>query len=352
MASKVLLRARLDVGNYTGHECDMKDTKEIIIESLNDISERLGKNVTHVEDVRRLSGGASQETWAFTAVSDTEKHKRILRRAPFQTNTTQGIGLAKEAEILDSLQHLSIPIPAVLHVFSNDSKMGSAYVMNAIEGETLPQKIIRDPKFSDARDQVAAQIGPALARLHSVSMDIIPDLPFSGPKTQLDQYEAVLRTHNVERPVLELALRWLRENSPANKDQALVHGDFRMGNLMIDGTGLAGILDWELCHIGDPREDIGWLCVNSWRFGRRDLRVGGVGHLEALLETYEKAGGRPITPREIDYWECLGSFKWGAMCTMMYETFRTGADPSIERGSIGRRVSETEIDLMNILEKF
>ncbi len=327
----------------------MRDGKELILNRLNEISDRLGENVTHVEDLRRLSGGASQETWCFYAVGPNDREKLILRRSPFAKEASQAIGLAKEAEILDAISDSNIPAPRVKHLFAEGDEIGSAYVMSAIEGETLPQKIMKSPEFADGIGNIAAQCGTALAKLHAFPSEKIPGLPVSNVAEQLDQYETILREYGIERPVFELALQWLKANKPEVDANCLVHGDFRMGNLMIDSQGLAGILDWEICHIGNPREDMGWICTNSWRFGRRDKRVGGVGDLSELLDAYEAAGGEHITEREIDYWECLGSFKWGIMCQTMYQTFKTD-DPTIERGSIGRRSSETEIDLMNILE--
>lgn len=324
----------------------------VYIESrLNEISDCLGQNVTHVEQVKRLSGGASQETWSFYAVQPQGRRKLILRRSPFGTTGTQGIGLAKEAAILRSLTHTDIPAPHVIHLFPDDDPIGSAYIMNAIEGETLPQRIFKDPRFEPGLKNFSRQCGAALARLHGTALERVPDLPLGGAQEQIAQYEAILRENEIERPVLEMALQWLKSNIPEGLLPVLVHGDFRMGNLMLDENGLAGILDWELCHLGDPREDIGWLCVNSWRFGRQDKRAGGAGDLAPLLEAYEEAGGQAFTEADIDFWECLGSFKWGIMCQMMYRSFKSGDDPSIERGSIGRRTSETEIDLIGILER-
>jgi aminoglycoside phosphotransferase (APT) family kinase protein len=131
----------------------------------------------------------------------------------------------------------------------------------------------------------------------------------------------------------------------------LVHGDFRNGNLMIHPEGgLVGVLDWELAHLGDPAEDLGWICVNSWRFGQWRKPVGGFGGYQALLDGYAEAGGREIPLARLQFWQALGSLKWGVMCLMMYASFANGADPSIERAMIGRRVSETEIDLVRLME--
>ncbi len=328
----------------------MTNGNDVTLDKLNALADRLGENVTHVEDLRRLSGGASQETWSFKAVGSSGKQNLILRRSPFGNADSQAIGLKKEAQILEALVSCNIPAPVVVYDCEPEDEIGLAYIMRAIEGETLPQRIMKDERFAPGRDKIAAQCGTALAKLHTQPKTLFPDLPLAAPDEQIRNYESLLRSNGVERPVFELAIRYLKDNIPSLQETALIHGDFRMGNLMIDENGLSGILDWELCHFGDPREDIGWLCTNSWRFGRRDKRVGGVGDLSELLDAYQAAGGAAITEKDIDFWECLGSLKWGIMCTLMYEAFRNGSDRSIERASIGRRASETEIDLMNILE--
>jgi aminoglycoside phosphotransferase (APT) family kinase protein len=128
----------------------------------------------------------------------------------------------------------------------------------------------------------------------------------------------------------------------------LVHGDFRNGNLMIGPDGIRALLDWELTHLGDPMEDLAWLCVNSWRFGQIDQPVGGFGNREELYAGYEAAGGRVDEPR-VHFWEVLGSLKWGIMCQMGAADFVSGVDLSVERAAIGRRASETEIDLLRLL---
>jgi aminoglycoside phosphotransferase (APT) family kinase protein len=114
--------------------------------------------------------------------------------------------------------------------------------------------------------------------------------------------------------------------------------------------GLRAVLDWELAHLGDPAEDLGWICVNSWRFGNHAKPVGGFGDYSQLLDAYAAAGGSEISLDRVQYWQMLGSMKWGIMCMTMYQSFATGADASVERAMIGRRTSETEIDLITLLE--
>ena len=127
-----------------------------------------------------------------------------------------------------------------------------------------------------------------------------------------------------------------------------MHGDFRNGNLMVDGNGLAGVLDWELAHFGDPMEDLGWLCVNAWRFGNIALPVGGFGTREDLFAGYRAAGGT-VDEERVRFWEVFGTLKWGVICEGMGDAWLTGAEPSVERAAIGRRASEADIDLLNLI---
>jgi len=223
--------------------------------------------------------------------------------------------------------------------------------MQRLEGETIAPKILRSEALANARERLATQCGDALARIHRLDLSDLPDLPVSFGIDQIDQYEEIYRSFDTPKPVFELAISWLRAHEPAPLKRVLVHGDFRLGNFMVDSDGLVGVLDWELAHIGDPREDLAWICINSWRFGHAHKRVGGFGDLSELLDVYAGESGIEIDAKDIDWWELLGSFKWGVICMIMYEAFRSGSDPSVERAAIGRRVSETEIDIINLLER-
>ncbi|MDX1294319.1 MAG: phosphotransferase family protein [Hyphomonas sp.] len=306
-----------------------------------------------VERLVRLSGGASQETWSLDVVRPGTVEELILRRVPggrSVARNSEAIGLETEARLLSAAAG-TVPAPKVIQVFQPDSDIGEAFLMNRIAGQTIARKILRDDTYKTARGKLTAQCGKALAAIHAIPTHDLPDLPRSGGLDQLEKYETIYRDFKLPRPVFELAMSWLKANRPDPVKPVLVHGDFRLGNLIVDSTGLAAVLDWELAHLGDPREDIAWICVNSWRFGHSDKRVGGFGQLEDLLVAYQAAGGHPFSAEEIDWWEILGSLKWGIMCMIMYEAFRSGADPSVERAAIGRRVSETEIDLINLLEQ-
>ena len=297
-----------------------------------------------VSDLRRLSGGASQETWAFKA-GDRDL---ILRRKPEGlTMSGNAIGLAKEAALIQAAEGQGAPVPPVVHVCAPEDGLGEAYVMGAVEGETLGRRIVRDDAFAAVRPALARQCGEVLAKIHATPLDGLPDLAVSDAASELEKYEAIYRGVGDRRPIFEAAFRWLKDRAPTLEKPVLVHGDFRNGNLMIHpDTGLAAVLDWELAHLGDPAEDLGWICVNSWRFGG-SKPVGGFGDYEALLAGH----GGDVPLERVLYWQTLGSLKWGVMCLIMYTAWKTGADASVERAMIGRRTSETEIDLIALLER-
>ena len=109
------------------------------------------------------------------------------------------------------------------------------------------------------------------------------------------------------------------------------------------------MLDWELAHVGDPMRDLGWLCTNSWRFGRAGLPVGGFGTREELFAGYEAESGQRVEPEHVRFWEVFGSFWWAVGCLTMAHHYRSGPDQSVERAAIGRRSSECQVDCVNLL---
>ena len=184
-------------------------------------------------------------------------------------------------------------------------------------------------------------------------LEPLDGLDSTDAETTLANYEKTWRATGNVRPTIEAAFRWLEKRLPAEKvTPRMVHGDFRNGNIMVDpNDGLVAVLDWEIVHVGDPAEDLGWLCTSSWKFGRPDRYVGGFGELDDLLAGYAEAGGEPMSAARVDFWSMLGSLKWGVMTMGMYASF--AADPSAgpERAVIGRRLSETEADIVAIIER-
>ncbi len=311
-------------------------------------------DLQEISGITRLSGGASQETWAFMAQRGHARVKLILRRVPGGKRAVESATaapLATEAAVIRAAARSGVKVPEVFAVFSPDSAVGEAYVMSHLEGETLARKILRDDAFANVRPRLARQCGQILARIHATDTTGVAGLRISDGPAQLQQYRDIYQRYDQPRPVFELAFAWLEAQLPPCPSPLLVHGDFRNGNLMIAPDGVRGVLDWELVHLGDRREDLGWLCVNSWRFGMAGKRVGGFGDVADLLAGYEEASGVRHSTRDVMLFEALGSLKWGIMCMTMYEVYASGADKSVERAAIGRRASEAEMDLINLMKE-
>jgi aminoglycoside phosphotransferase (APT) family kinase protein len=304
-----------------------------------------------VANSKRLSGGASQETWSFDIMHRGGLFGAILRRAPqgYGAAPTRAAGLNVEAALMQRAYNAGVPSPKVLHILQPQDGLGTGFIMTRVEGETIPRKILRDAKFVRARPKLARELGKVLAGIHGLDLAQLPELRRITAAGEIAELERDYRSFDWPRPVFELALRWLRDRDPGPPQEiTLVHGDFRHGNLIIGPDGLRAVLDWELAHAGDPMEDLGWACVNSWRFGEIDKPVGGFGSREKLFAGYEQAGRR-VDPGRVTFWEVMGTLRWGVMCCGMMQRFRSGPEQSIERAVIGRRASETEIDLLRLL---
>jgi aminoglycoside phosphotransferase (APT) family kinase protein len=308
------------------------------------------RGATGIANAARLSGGASQETWSFDVVHPDGDFGAILRRKPsgYGAAPERAAGLEAEAILMRRAYAAGIPSPRVLHILRPEDELGAGFIMDRVAGETIPRKILRDDAYAQARPKLARQLGGVLAGIHGLDRTHLPDLRRMTAAAEIAELERDIRGFDWPRPVFELALRWLRDHDPGPPAEVtLVHGDFRHGNLIIGPDGVRAVLDWELAHFGDPMEDLGWVCVNSWRFGEIDKPVGGFGSREELFAGYE-AGGRRADPARVAFWEVMGTLRWGVMCCGMMQRFRTG-DRSMERAMIGRRASETEIDLLRLL---
>jgi aminoglycoside phosphotransferase (APT) family kinase protein len=303
-----------------------------------------------ISGLARMSAGATQEIWRFNLVKDGAETPLILRRAPGGDRVSEtAVGLETEAALIEAAADVGVPVPSVPWVLTPEDGVGRGFLMGFVEGETLGGRIARGEALAHTRTFLARQCGEVLARVHTMDPGRFPNLRRLTPAELVAQYKAAYRASAWPRPVFEMAFRWLEDHCPPPPEHArLVHGDFRNGNLMIGPEGIRAVLDWEIAHVADPMEDLGWLCTSSWRFGVVDKPVGGFGDREDLWEGYEAAGGAPVNRQHALWWEVYGSMRWGVMCCGMANSFRT-TDPNVERAVIARRTSETEVDLMRLL---
>ena len=317
-------------------------------EGLRRMLARLDPRVREVNNLTRLSAGATNETWSLDAVRDAGVEPLILRRSAVGRGPGV-LSLQAEAHVLSAVHGRSVPVPEIRYVLVPEDGLGEGFLMERIAGATLPGKILRDPALASVRPRLASQLGSIAAAIHAVELSRLPELPLLDAQRQLEHLQSQYRAQETARPVFDLAFRWLREHLPPAVKPVLVHGDYRHGNLIIGAQGVHAVLDWELAHVGDPAEDLTWMCIPPWRFGELDKPVGGFGLREDLLAAYERASGRAIEKARIEWWDVLGSLRWGIMCADMPKWLRSGRDTSVERATISRRASESELDLLRLL---
>jgi aminoglycoside phosphotransferase (APT) family kinase protein len=254
-----------------------------------------------------------------------------------------------EVSLLRAAAAAGVPVPAIVADATDGAALGApAFVVERVAGETIARKLLRDDEYAAARPRLAAQCGRTLAAIHRIEAGSVPGLSASDPvQSMRDVLDGIGEPH----PAFELGLRWLDTNRPAPTSDApaVVHGDFRTGNLMVTADGLAAVLDWELAHLGDPLEDLGWFCVRAWRFGNVDRPAGGFGTREELWAAYEESGGAPVDPAAARWWELYGTLRWGVICVVQAASHRLGLARSMELAAIGRRTCENEHDVLALL---
>lgn len=313
---------------------------------------------SEVVELRRLTGGASASTWSF----DYEDRPLILRQILAQSlaksnddrnpQVTKKPSLQTEAELISSAGATAVKVPDVYISLAADSEIGEGLIMSRVEGEALPQRLFKDPKYQNAISKLSDECADALSKIHAIPADRWDGkLEFRTPQSALQDLKALYAEFNTENPVVSLVLRWMEDNCPPPVDPLVVHGDFRMGNLLIDESGLAAVLDWELAHIGDPVFDVAYFCAPPWRFGRYDLQAGGIAPLEKFVSAYEQATGYDVAPDRLLWWRMHASANWCATCMLMANIWRTHDDRELERVVIGTRVSESEVDLLLLLDE-
>jgi len=305
----------------------------------------------------RLTGGASQETYRLVVEAGGSERKLALRRAAggvwSEGEAEPGrAGIRTEAELMRLARDAGVPEPEVLAVLEESDGLGEGFVMEWLEGETLGARIVRSESLAEVRPLLARQCGEILARIHAIDVEatgLDRRLRTVSPQEFVEQTWAGYKLLRTPQPMIDYTARWLLDHLPAAPRTALVHNDFRNGNIMVGPKGVVAVLDWELAHLGDPMRDLGWICTNSWRFGRRELPVGGFGEYADLFAGYEAESGIRVDSEHVRFWEVFGSFWWAIGCLGMASHFRTGPDRSVERAAIGRRSSECQVDCVNLL---
>ena len=295
-----------------------------------------------------MPGGASRQTFLVEA----GEARWVLRRDP--PGASSFAPLETEFSLIRTASEGGVPVPPPLAYEPDGGRFGSAgFLMAHVEGTSVAPRLLRRDELRGGPRRHPGAAGRALAAIHAIDPTTLEGVPAVAGHPALvacDFWEAALDEIGEPLPAVEAGLRWLRLNPPAlAPEPRLVHGDFRLGNFIADADGLAAVIDWELCHLGDPAEDIGWLMIRSWRFGNDELPVAGMGEREAFLSAYEAAGGRRPDPERLRWWEAMGNVKWAVICARQAADHLSGRRRSAELASLGRRICEPEWDLLALL---
>jgi aminoglycoside phosphotransferase (APT) family kinase protein len=294
-----------------------------------------------VDGLRRLTSGASRETWSFRANGEV----MILRRDPPGRPGAPG-SMRREAHAMRACTAAGLRAPEVLVVDDDGDDFGTpGLVMRRVEGETIPRRILRDDRYAAARAVLVGDLAEFLAGFHRVDPVAVPEA---------DEVDLMARVRElservgVERPVFAKAEEWLIAHRPPPIEPVLVHGDFRLGNVIVDDDGLAAVIDWELVHRGDHHEDLAYLCMKAWRFGGPG-EAAGLETQHELVDRYEAAGGPPVDQDRFHWWLVQRTLTWGIGCLLQADMHLSGRVRSLDLAAVGRRAVEQEWDLIELL---
>ena len=305
------------------------------------VSEVLGREVEISEPVL-LAGGASKEAWAV----DADGARLLVRRAAATVMHHDTLSLADEFAVLEAAFEAGVRVPRP-YGYVADLAGREAFVMERLDGETIGRRVVRREELAAARARLPVEMAEELAKIHAIPVARLPFLPSARLERMVAELDEVGEPH----PAIELGLWWLRENRPAPRPAVVVHGDFRIGNLVVGPDGLVGVLDWEFAHIDDPVRDVAFGLVRAWRFGVSEKRLGGIGDVEPYLARYNELTGFDVSAAELDYWELAGNVGWAVGCLTQAQRHLSGLDRSVELAILGRLGAEVEYEICRLLEK-
>ncbi len=306
-----------------------------------------------IDNASMLAGGASRDMWLIEAHIGGGQERLVLRR-DLPTSMHEG-ALTREQEfrLMQMAYSAGVKVARPRFVCADAEVLdGAFFLMDFVEGIAIGRKVVTLPELTAARTQLPDQMAEQLARIHQLAAAGLEFLrrPVDSPALEAirETYE-ILDRLGVNNPAFEYALRWAERHAPTCDTLTFVHGDFRIGNLIVDAHGLAAVADWEFAHWGDPDEELGYLCMRDWRFGVIHKRMGGLGDREPFLQAYEHFSGRTVDRAAVDFWELLGNIRWGVICLAQANRHLSGRDPSVELASLGRRSAEMQHEMLRLI---
>ena len=313
----------------------------------------LGQDV-RIEEIVVTSAGARRGNVLFSAIDGDGTSKRYCVTY-LPTLNIELLPISQEAALFRLAEESGVPVPHVHFATEAPEWLGGPlFVSDCVAGETVPRKVLRKVAAEGTGPRIAEQLGAAFAALHRIDPALAPPAlarPERSPvEDALARTDLQLTELLQPSPIFAYAQRWLESHAPTGAPElAIVHGDVRNGNVIIDEQGLAAVLDWEVAKVGDPLEDLAWTCLRCWRFGEDDKEVGGFGARGPFAAAYE-AGGGTFDLERFHWWKVLGTYRWGLGLAGQAAAHLDGRFSNIVMAMSGRRVGELEYDLLTLLK--
>ncbi len=318
------------------------------------LSQQVGSEVT-ISDPKPLSGGASRDTWLFTANYNGSSERLVIRRDLPTQMFEEALTRAQEYHLMAAAYEHGVKVARVRYLCEDLNVLGSPFfIMEYVGGVSIGTKIVQSPELATARALLPHQLAKQLALIHTMPMlDFLPHSPQNRlyAEVVIEQMYRVLDSLTIQTPVWEWTLRWVQNHLPSETRTTFIHGDYRIGNLLVDEQGLSAVIDWEFGHVGDPCEELAYICMRDWRFGAIDKHFGGLSDRETFLQAYEHASGIEVNRAAVDWWEVMGNIRWGIICMSQANRHLSGVEPSVELASLGRRSAEMQLEALRLIEK-
>lgn len=281
-----------------------------------------------------IAGGRSNLTFA---VTDARGNRFVLRRPPLGHVLATAHDMAREHRIIAAVGRTSVPVPRALGLCTDESVNGAPfYVMSFVDGVVLDSAEKAALLAPALRHEASMHLIDVLADLHAVDIDAVGlgDLARREGyiERQLKRWSTQWENSKTrELPAIDEVHRRLAERIPPQQGVVIAHGDFRFGNCLTDvRTGrIAAVLDWELCTLGDPLADVGYLGV-YWSDGPSSaLRAndptpaGGFALYSDLVERYADRTGRDVGA--IDYYVAFSCWRLAVISEGVYARYLHGA---------------------------
>ncbi len=322
---------------------------------------------SNVTDMIPLSGGACQDNYLLDLKVDSGEFSgehRLVFRTDKGASLLASLSRIDEFKVCELTSKAGVKTPKPYWLETNRDVIGNPfYFMQRISGKATGRYIVKDPSLNKIRKSLTEELAENLAKIHNITPITCKDEELKKNLTRhKGEAQNAIALDSVQdlrdlvsglkepHPAMELIFNWLEKNAVVTDEEVLVHGDFRTGNFMVSADGLQGIVDWEFAHWGDRHEDIAWLCMRDWRFGKLNKEAGGFADRKEFYSLYEKHSGIPVDPKKVTYWEIMGNIRWAVGSAQQAERHLSGADKGIELAAIGRRTCEMEFEAMRLIE--